>query len=227
MDNHNYKDVKFADAFKTWELQKGYPVLTVVHDNSTQSFMMLQSHYLSNSQESSSNRWTIPINFGTKGHPNLDTTLATHWYPNTLSDVFYIKTDNLDFEHGDWFVFNLQQTGYYRVNYDKANWESLTTALKKGEMTKIHEMNRAQLIDDAFDFVKTGMVDLEVALSLSTYLRQETSFLPFGAFERFVNENLRSFMVSEKYDAFKVSKNRIFHFFNKFNFSISSLILYC
>ena len=37
----------------------------------------------------------------------------------------------------------LQETGFYRVNYDRRNWEMIIEQLKR-DHTKIHVINRAQ-----------------------------------------------------------------------------------
>ena len=42
-----------------------------------------------------------------------------------------IATITLD-SSPDWIKANVQQMGFYRVNYDQANWESLTAYLKAG-----------------------------------------------------------------------------------------------
>jgi hypothetical protein len=41
-------------------------------------------------------------------------------------------------------VVNLQQTGYYRVNYDAENWDLLAGFLASGHVTEIHRSSRAQ-----------------------------------------------------------------------------------
>jgi len=43
--------------------------------------------------------------------------------------------------------------GYYRVNYDAVYWERIIHYLRTSEeYAKIHVLNRAQIIDDAFYF---------------------------------------------------------------------------
>ena len=57
----------------------------------------------------------------------------------------------------EWVIFNVQETGYYRVNYDHNNWKLLTNQLK-ADHTKIHINNRAQLIDDALNLAQAGRI---------------------------------------------------------------------
>lgn len=45
--------------------------------------------------------------------------------------------------------------GYYRVNYDRPNWIALARVLSESTNT-IHLLNRAQLVDDAFNLARNG-----------------------------------------------------------------------
>lgn len=80
----------------------------------------------------------------------------------------------------DWILFNVQETGYYRVNYDEQNWNALITALKLTHST-IHAVNRAQLLDDSHNLAKYGYLSFNTSLDLFTYLRNETELVPFMA----------------------------------------------
>ena len=68
----------------------------------------------------------------------------------------------------------------FRVNYDKRNWELLARQLVR-DHSAIHVINRAQILDDAFNLAKSGMLDYEVALSLTAYLGHETEYIPWKA----------------------------------------------
>ena len=68
----------------------------------------------------------------------------------------------------------------FRVNYDKRNWELLAKQLVRDHRA-IHVINRAQILDDAFNLAKSGMLDYEVALSLTAYLGHETEYIPWKA----------------------------------------------
>ena len=57
-------------------------------------------------------------------------------------------------------IFNVQETGYYRVNYDKQNWELIIKQLNE-DHTKIHVINRAQIIDDAINLARSGIIFCE------------------------------------------------------------------
>jgi aminopeptidase N len=75
-------------------------------------------------------------------------------------------------------ILNAQQTGYYRVNYDAANWMMIQWQLNN-DHSQIATENRAQLLDDAFNLARAGLLDYTTALSLTTYLGQETEYIPW------------------------------------------------
>ncbi|KAI8743537.1 thyrotropin-releasing hormone-degrading ectoenzyme, partial [Biomphalaria glabrata] len=53
-------------------------------------------------------------------------------------------------ESSGWFLCNVHQNGYYRVNYQLSNWQALAMQLKTNHLV-IPVINRAQLINDAWN----------------------------------------------------------------------------
>jgi aminopeptidase N len=70
--------------------------------------------------------------------------------------------------------------GYYRVNYDDQNWRLIIQQLKK-DHTKIHVINRAQIIDDVLNLARAGLLKYEMALEVTSYLKNEKDYLPWAA----------------------------------------------
>ena len=68
--------------------------------------------------------------------------------------------------------------GYYRVNYETENWELIARYLNSDNENykNIHILNRAQIIDDAYYFVKEGKLDLSVFIQIINYLSRETEY---------------------------------------------------
>lgn len=64
------------------------------------------------------------------------------------------------------------------MNYDIDNWNALIKQLNDSH-TEVHVLNRAQLIDDAFNLAKTGHLNYSVLLNLSKYLKKENESLPW------------------------------------------------
>lgn len=96
--------------------------------------------------------------------------LATFEIP---SDVDYIKC-------------NINQTGFYRVNYPKEMWTSIIKTLMKNH-TKFSPADRANLIDDAFSLCDADEVDVSIPLELSLYLVNERDYAPWETALRYLN----------------------------------------
>ncbi|XP_029162492.1 aminopeptidase N-like [Nylanderia fulva] len=77
-----------------------------------------------------------------------------------------------------WVIVNLQQTGFYRVNYDPENWRRIARYLNSERYTCIHVLNRAQIIDDAFHLMIEKKLNFSIFWELASYLpRQERDYL--------------------------------------------------
>ncbi|XP_067208560.1 aminopeptidase N-like isoform X4 [Linepithema humile] len=143
----------------------------------------------------------IPVTYTTQNNINFNTTFTNIMWVNTY-DKEYQTSFPLTFHSNDidgWLILNLQQIGYYRVNYDVTNWQRIVEYLNTKKYTKIHVLNRAQLIDDMFYFVRTTNVcfskkctkihknSATLFLRLLSYLSQETNLVAwypmFKAFE--------------------------------------------
>ncbi|KAL7036535.1 hypothetical protein ACKWTF_008841 [Chironomus riparius] len=183
-ENNAYK-IDIDRAFRTWENQRGYPLLNVKYDPSSRVFRLTQERFFEtkkvNSDDQSS--WYIPLNFATSLSPTFDTTI-NYYFENGVQELT-IPINNFDLSY--WYVFNKQQLGYYRVNYDDANWKSLSLALNSDEYSKIHIMNRVQLIDDSFALAQGGYIDFTLAYDILKYLDREDDFFPWYTCYRYLN----------------------------------------
>ncbi|XP_076317963.1 glutamyl aminopeptidase-like [Tachypleus tridentatus] len=77
-----------------------------------------------------------------------------------------------------WFKFNVNQIGFYVINYEENDWQKITDLLKKN-----HEVwspsNRANVIRDSFFLARAGYLKYSVSLELSTYLKDERHLVPW------------------------------------------------
>lgn len=92
------------------------------------------------------------------------------------------------------------------MNYDPLTWSLITKHLTSPFYRDIHVLNRAQLLDDAFSLSHAGFLNYTTALELSTYLANETDFIPWLTYNNtisFINRQLRG---TDIYDNFKVSR---------------------
>ena len=173
-DNKLPAEITVKDIMDGWTLEPGYPVLKVV--KSEGSFIQLNQKrfYLNPDVENPSNvTWTVPINVA---YPNSDvsdfkTTVASEWMLKST------KALNLEIQHRP-YVLNVQQTGYYRVNYDEQNWNDLQEILLD-DHDKINELNRAQILDDSLNLARSNQLDYEIALGLTEYLSNEKNYIPW------------------------------------------------
>nr|CAD7575715.1 unnamed protein product [Timema californicum] len=172
--------VTMKTIMDTWTLQSGHPVLTVTRNYTTRTATVSQERFLlrrsESTPETSPRTWWIPLSYTSLASLDFNTTTAKEW----LSDEETQKTtSDLNATSNDWVIFNIQQTGFYRVNYDAQNWALLTNYLNSESFTNIHVLNRAQLLDDAFNLARAGVLNYGTALSLTKYLSRETDYIPW------------------------------------------------
>ncbi len=77
-------------------------------------------------------------------------------------------------------IMNVQETGYFRVNYDDQNWKLIIDQLNE-DHEQIHVINRAQIIDDAMNLARAGKLSYEIALGVTSYLNNEVEYIPWTA----------------------------------------------
>jgi aminopeptidase N len=78
-------------------------------------------------------------------------------------------------------LLNAKQSAYYRVNYDEVNWRMLHKQLKEDHSKIALPENRAQLLDDAFNLARAGLIPYSTPLNMATYLGVETEYPPWRA----------------------------------------------
>ncbi|XP_030623158.1 aminopeptidase N-like [Chanos chanos] len=153
-----------------WVLQMGFPVVTI----NTATGQISQEHFLLD-PESVVDRpsefnyeWFVPIQWMKTGAQQ-----PISWLLNkTETKNEMMVTGN------NWVLANVNVSGYYRVNYDEQNWNNLLNQLKTDRQS-IPVINRAQLIDDAFNLARAGIIPTTSALRTTEYLSVETEYMPW------------------------------------------------
>ena len=177
---HKYAiNVPVTRLFKTWETQKGYPVINVVHSDN--AFHITQKRFVdvaANNNEDAS--WYIPLNFVTAANPDFTSPRATDYFEDgtPIKHISTVPESGFDASR-HWYIFNILQTGYYRVNYEKSNWHNLADILNTRNFFDIEITNRAQLIDDSMTLARAGQLDYPSALGILTYLIHEVEYMPW------------------------------------------------
>lgn len=172
-------DVTVKDIMDTWTLQTGYPVLNVVRNYDDNSVEMNQEKFnLVSTTANSEAMWWIPVTYTHGGELLFNDTRARHWVPKQKS----IALTDHKVPSNQWMLVNLQETGYYRVNYDNRNWHLITDHLMNEKKYRdIVPTNRAQLIDDAMSLANAGYLNYGIALNVTRYLKHEVEYVPMSA----------------------------------------------
>ncbi|RLV92605.1 hypothetical protein DV515_00013726 [Chloebia gouldiae] len=162
-----------SNIMDRWTLQMGFPVVTV----DTHSGTVSQTHFLLDPTSSVDRpsvfnyTWIIPITWMTGTGPGN----GTYWLTKVTD-----TTTSFRLNSPSWLLLNLNVTGYFRVNYNQENWDQLLKQLDANH-TVFPVINRAQIIDDAFNLARAKYVDVTLALNTTRFLSQETEYMPWKA----------------------------------------------
>ncbi|CAL7935732.1 unnamed protein product [Xylocopa violacea] len=181
-DNVLDSGVTIKEIMDTWTLQTGFPVVTVTRNYNNGAVTLTQERFMlcngtMKTRSISEPLWWIPITYTTESRLDFNKTQPSEW----MRAVKSITLSNLKWRPSEWAIFNIQETGYYRVNYDKMNWQMIIKQLNKESFKDISTINRAQLIDDALNLARAGRLDYATALDVTSYLAHETEYLPWKA----------------------------------------------
>ncbi|KAK7063250.1 hypothetical protein SK128_000615 [Halocaridina rubra] len=182
----------------TWTLKEGYPVISVMRQNTKatleQEWFRLggagnssrgRAKFASDTTKPSSGTansssetvgWWVPITYTSQSNPNFNRTHTQQWMSDDRKSLQITGLPNMT----QWIIINVQETGYYRVNYDSATWKMLHEQLKSNHSV-IHLINRAQLLDDALNLARGGLLDYPTALTITAYLEKEYDFVPWSS----------------------------------------------
>ncbi|KAM8884268.1 thyrotropin-releasing hormone-degrading ectoenzyme-like [Synchiropus picturatus] len=177
------RDIDIGAMMDRWTLQMGYPVVTISKNQSEQlpTFYVTvsQEHFLYGHKVKANNslQWLVPLTVAVGNTTSVCAEMLI-WINN------HTETHKIsEMDDNTWLLGNINQTGYFRVNYDLPNWKLLIQQLHTN-LQIISVGNRAGLIDDAFNLARAGYLPQGVPLQLIGYLPEETSFLPWHAASR-------------------------------------------
>lgn len=166
-----------ATIMSTWENQAGYPVITVSRSGNQLTLSQERFFY---TEQTSSSLWWVPINYVVKSNPNFGDTKPDFWLSGQKTLTLQSSSAQKPWTNSDWIIVNIQESGYYRVNYDDNLWNLLIEQLKE-DSTKIHLLNRAQLVDDSLNLARAGKIDYSVPFAILEYLSKENDYVPWAA----------------------------------------------
>lgn len=191
-----WENTTFDQVMDTWVKQPGYPVLNV-HKNKDGKLHLSQERFLADGT-TDDQKWWIPLTYTTSSKPDFTQTKPSNWLSPTEETKEIAESDK-----DGWVLFNILQTGYYRVNYDEGNWQKLDAALKK-DHSVIVPVNRAQLVDDVLNLARANRLKYSTALSLTNYLTKEVDYIVWSTAFRNLNFVQNMMRTSKHYDVFKL-----------------------
>ncbi|KAL5020570.1 hypothetical protein ScPMuIL_003462 [Solemya velum] len=181
LDGHPI-DVKAT--MDTWTLQMNHPVVMVTRN--TTHITINQTRFLLNKNAVDPNLFTSPFNYKWR-IPFVYTTNAERNFAKTRESIHWLNGDELSIQlpctsasqtEGDWILGNIDRYGFYRVNYDRNNWQALIAQLKS-DHTVLPVINRAQIVNDLWALARAGDVDLDLALGSLEYISAERELIPW------------------------------------------------
>ena len=159
----------------TWTLQMGYPVINVKREG--QLLTVSQKRFLSSSsstEDQDQYKWWVPITFDFENSA-FNRTSSSFWLSPDQNEL----TITLPQEQiANAVIVNVQQTGYYRVNYDEDNWNQIAAALTTNPYS-IHRSNRGQIFNDLFSLAKVNLVPYRLALETTKSLLIDDDYIPW------------------------------------------------
>ncbi|KAK3888871.1 hypothetical protein Pcinc_007085, partial [Petrolisthes cinctipes] len=162
-----------ARVMDTWTRQMGYPVLQVSVSKSDKTKLEVrQSRFLSDPQ-------------------------AQIWLLRDMDKLMLKKPAG-----ARWIKFNVDQYGYYRVNYEPAMWEDLISVLRENPEA-LNATDRGNLLDDAFYLAGAGLLPYPTVLSLVGYMTKETHYIPWTTVAKHLDEMGRLLRNTKTYPYFR------------------------
>uniref|UniRef100_A0AAY4B2D3 Aminopeptidase n=1 Tax=Denticeps clupeoides TaxID=299321 RepID=A0AAY4B2D3_9TELE len=172
-----YNPVKYNSHINHKSSQVGYPVVTV----NTNDGKVYQEHFLLNKTEHMSTlQWQVPIITVKDG--------------STDKPITFLLTDEVtksEFKSDRWVLANVNRTGFYRVNYNKENWQRLIQQLETRpnvnmnpfDLSVFWEVSAQDIIDLDFFMlifsIRAKYVNVTLALDTTKYLKNDTEYIPW------------------------------------------------
>ncbi|CAF1627157.1 unnamed protein product, partial [Adineta ricciae] len=164
----------------TWTNQLGYPYVDVTCDYTTGRVTVKQHQFLFDPkaqppQSPYKYLWYIPLQFKSASASVSDLT----WFHQERMNV----TLNISVQANQWILANPNLLGFFRTNYDRQNWMLIREQLKSNHKS-FTVIERAGLIDDAFNLARANILETSLVLDLINYVQNEDAYI---VWERIVN----------------------------------------
>ncbi|XP_023214353.1 thyrotropin-releasing hormone-degrading ectoenzyme-like [Centruroides sculpturatus] len=106
-----------------WLSQAGYPIITAIRNYEKNTLKISQTSCFSYENKSSEQLWNVPITVMHGSRPVINLKV-TKWLTEREDVIEDLPNDR------NWTLLNVEQLGYFRVNYDETNWKLLLWQLR-------------------------------------------------------------------------------------------------
>ncbi|KAI3384901.1 hypothetical protein SNEBB_004079, partial [Seison nebaliae] len=157
-----------SSIMHNWIKKSGFPVIDV-KQLENDHVQLRQRRYLSTTlAKNDETLWQVPITYRTMDDVSREASEENIvWLDNEQSEYDWkLKKDSI-------FLLNRHHDGFYRVNYDKANWDKITEHLQKYP-DQFEEIEKSLLFDDSLSLFISGHINPEIPFDLLQYLKNGT-----------------------------------------------------
>lgn len=205
-DNSVPDEIDVPTVMFSWTSQAGFPLIEVNRNYDSEieasTVTLSQERYFSDTSNSPNNiTFWIPINYATSLDPGFDDTTPDLWYPPTRDISFTIPS----LTASDWLLLNKQGSGYFRILYDATNYRMLADAMVRN-ISLFHRLNRAQIVDDSYNFVNIGRLSYVQFLNTVRFLENDNEYAPWYPANTAFTALDRYFSGHPDYPLFRVMK---------------------
>ena len=141
--------------------------------SSSSGFNLVSTSSAASSDSPYAYQWIVPITFITSKSPE---NARLVWLSQADASL------NMPDAPIEWFKLNVNQSGFYRVNYDDTNWRRLIELLhsRPRDQHALSPTDRSCLLDDALTFMKVSQLSADLAMNLTAYLENgERDLIPW------------------------------------------------
>nr|XP_012228978.1 PREDICTED: aminopeptidase N-like [Linepithema humile] len=169
---HNTRNFAIKDVIDIWSTEVHCPVQNVTRNYFINSTLISYINY-KHTLLVDIKQYQIYVTYTKKSNINFETsdTKTCYWLSSFTPNIRISDIGN-----NDWIILNLQQAGYYRVNYDFENWNKIAVYMREN-YNSIHVLNRAQIIDDAFYFLRQGQLNFHLFCNITSFLLEDTDYV--------------------------------------------------
>lgn len=164
-----------AEIMTAWTQIIGYPVLTVdaKQEQSSLRLNVSQNRFLNSGnvkEEEDQTIWSVPLRLVTDKSHDL-TAESARGLLNTRSVTIDLPVDV------NYFKFNYEQAGFYRVQYPGEWLEKLGKAVEEG---KFGSSDRIGIVSDIFSLSIAGKLSMSEVLNVLRYFKNEDDYIVWG-----------------------------------------------